>query len=218
VHPASFDTSPGAELPAYLTAPPLEAHRTFRQWRDDLARAWWGDSRAARTPDAPAVPFGGVTRRQSSTFFMMVALRRDGLPAALDTWWANGQKAGSVRVRRRLELKPPDGDAGAGWRMQGRLRCITPLHWIPVVVELWPRYDEFTMMTMTPQRPVLATRRYFRVGHAVLNRLWVELAFATRPPAQKRQGDGDRTHPGEAPRLRGGLVGASRRRLRLLFR
>ena len=134
--------------------------------RDDLARVWPGDSGRARSPGAPAVPFGGVARRQSSTFFMMVALRRDGLPAGLEAWWATGQQAGSVRVRHRLELQLPEGDAGAGWRMQGRLRCLTPLHWIPVVVELWPRYDEFTMMTMTPQRPVLATRRYFRVGHA----------------------------------------------------
>jgi hypothetical protein len=106
----------------------------------------------------------------------MVVLPREGLPAALDAWWAAGQKAGTVRVRRHLELKLPEGDAGAGWRIQGRIRCVATLHWIPVVVELWPRYDHFTMMTMTPQRPVLATRRYFRVGHAVLERLWVELA------------------------------------------
>ena len=216
MQPASFDRSPGAELPAYLSAPPPAAHRTFRQWRDDLARAWPRDSGRARSPGAPAVPFGGVARRQSSTFFMMVALRRDGLPAGLEAWWATGQQAGSVRVRHRLELQLPEGDAGAGWRMQGRLRCLTPLHWIPVVVELWPRYDEFTMMTMTPQRPVLATRRYFRVGHAVLNRLWSELASAASQPGQKGPGDGDSRHPGEAPRIRSDLARASRRRL--LFR
>jgi hypothetical protein len=111
----------------------------------------------------------------------MVELHRDLLPAALDAWWAAGQKAGSVRVYRRLQLKPPEGDPGAGWRMCGRVRRLTTLHWIPVVVELWPMYDEFTMMTMTPQRPVIATRRYFRLGHAVLDRLWAELAAREAP-------------------------------------
>jgi hypothetical protein len=82
-----------------------------------------------------------------------------------------------------LQLKPPEGDAGVGWRMQGRVRRLTTLHWIPVVVELWPMYDEFTMMTMTPQRRVLASKRYFRLGHAVLDRLWRELASRSgRPP------------------------------------
>jgi hypothetical protein len=106
----------------------------------------------------------------------MVALRRDLLPAALDAWWEAGEDAGSVRVHRRLQLEPPEGDVSAGWRMQGRVRRLTSLHWIPVVVELWPMYDEFTMMTMTPQRPVLVSRRYFRLGHAVLDRLLLELA------------------------------------------
>jgi hypothetical protein len=144
----------------------------------------------------------------------MVALRPDGLPAALDTWWATGQKAGSVRVRRRLELKPPEGDAGAGWRMQGRIRCLT-LHWIPVVVELWPRYEEFTMMTMTPQRPVLATRRYFRVGHAVLERLWSELASATSQPGPEEIGRRRRDPRARQPGLKGDLARARRRRLLL---
>jgi hypothetical protein len=180
VQPASFDKAPYAELPAYLSPPPPAAHRSFRQWRDELARYWQGDVRGARSPGASTVPFGGVSYRQSSTFSVMVALRRDGLPAALDAWWTAGQKAGSVRVRGRLELRVPEGDAGAGWRLEGRIRCLTTLHWIPVVVELWPKYDEFTMMTMTPQRPVLTTRRYFRVGHAVLERLWVELAATAR--------------------------------------
>jgi hypothetical protein len=112
----------------------------------------------------------------------MVALRRDLLPAALDAWWEAGERAGSVRVHRRLQLKPPEGDAGAGWRMQGRVRRLTTLRWIPVVVELWPMYDQYTMMTMTPQRPVLVSRRYFRLGHAVLDRLWLELASRTDQP------------------------------------
>jgi len=117
----------------------------------------------------------------------MVALRRDLLQAALDAWWEAGEKAGSVRVHRRLQLKRPEGDVGAGWRMEGRVRRLTTLHWIPVVVELWPMYDQYTMMTMTPQRPVLVSKRYFRLGHAVLDRLWLELASRTDRPAGSAQ-------------------------------
>jgi hypothetical protein len=111
----------------------------------------------------------------------MVALHRDLLPAALAAWWAASAKSGSVRVHHRLQLRPPEGDVAAGWRMQGRVRRLTTLHWTPVVVELWPRHDDFTMMTMTPQRPVMATRRYFRLGHAVLDHLSADLAARERP-------------------------------------
>ncbi len=36
-------------------------------------------------------------------------------------------------------------------------------------------YDDFVKMTMTPQVRVLASKRYYRLGHAVLDRLWADL-------------------------------------------
>jgi hypothetical protein len=177
-----LDKSSHDDLPAYLTEPPSASRRSLGQWRDDVSRALQRDTVAQLPASAPAVPFGGVTPRLPTTFSRMVALRRDLLPLAIEDWWESGQKDGSVRVHRRLQLKLPEGDAGTGWRMQGRVRRLTTLHWIPVVVELWPMYDEFTMMTMTPQRPVLATKRYFRLGHAVLDRLWADLASRAPPP------------------------------------
>jgi hypothetical protein len=179
------EQSSRSDLPAYLADPPSGPHRPLRQWRDEVSRALQRDA-AARRAGAPAVPFGGVTPRLSPTFSRMVALRRDLLPSALDSWWEAGQKEGSVRIHRRLQLKAPEGDVGVGWRMQGRVRRLTTLHWIPVVVELWPMYDEFTMMTMTPQRPVLVTRRYFRLGHTVLDRLWADLASRAPPTPPAR--------------------------------
>jgi hypothetical protein len=41
-------------------------------------------------------------------------------------------------------------------------------------------YDEFTMMTMAPQGHVFATKRYFRLGHSVLDRLWADLVTMTK--------------------------------------
>ena len=187
VEPTGFDESPSGNLPAYLTEP-APARRSLRQWRDDRSRPVRRDAVAPRASSASAVPFSKQIPRLSTSFSRMVELHRDLLPAAVAAWWAAGQKAGSVRVYRRLELRPPEGDAGAGWRMQGRVRRLTTLHWTPVVVELWPKYDDFAVITMTPQRPVLATRRYFRLGHAVLDRLWAELAaredsYSARPVA-----------------------------------
>jgi hypothetical protein len=146
------------DLPTYLSEPPA-VPRSVRQWRDDLSRAIHREATALRATSGPAVPFGGVTPRPSLTFSRLVVLHGDQLPSTLDAWWTAGEKEGSVRVYRWLRLKSPQGGPGVGWRMHGRVRRLTSLRSVPVVVELWPKYDDFTMMTLTPQRPVLATRR-----------------------------------------------------------
>jgi hypothetical protein len=185
VESARSDKAFWDDLPPYLAETPA-AQRSWQGWRDALSRLRQRDSIAPHTTGASPVAFSGLTPRLSPTFSRMVELHRDRLPSALDAWWAAGQKAGSLQVYRRLQLKPPEGDARGGWRMRGRIRRLIALHSIPVVVELWPRYDDFTIMTMTPQRPVLATRRYFRIGHAVLDRLWAELAAQETPSPSAR--------------------------------
>jgi hypothetical protein len=75
--------------------------------------------------------------------------------------------------------------------MNGRLRRLTILHWVPVVVELWPVYGDFTRMTMTPQVHVFASKRYFRLGHKVIDLLWARLAELSPPPdVSPRRADG----------------------------
>jgi hypothetical protein len=92
-----------------------------------------------------------------------------------------------VTVHHRLQLGRPEGTETAGWTMKGRVRRLTTLHWVPVVVELWPTYEEFTRITMTPQVHVFASRRYFRLGHLVLDRLWADLDdISVRGEAQPR--------------------------------
>ncbi|HUJ66296.1 MAG TPA: hypothetical protein VLX59_12205 [Acidimicrobiales bacterium] len=86
-----------------------------------------------------------------------------------------------MTLQRRLQLGRPEGDAVAGWTMRGRLRRLTILHWVPVVVELWPVYGDFTRMTMTPQVHVFASKRYFRLGHKVIDLLWARLAELSAP-------------------------------------
>jgi hypothetical protein len=113
----------------------------------------------------------------------MVPLQRTLLSGAIDAWWEAGAKRGSLTVHHRLQLKLPEGNSAGGWRMRGRVRRLTTLHWIPVVVELWPKYDEFMMMTMAPQGHVFATKRYFRLGHSVLDRLWADLVAMAKNSA-----------------------------------
>jgi hypothetical protein len=104
----------------------------------------------------------------------------------LADWWAAGASDGAVTVARRLRLGPPRGGPGIGWTMNGRVRRLTRWHWVPVVVELWPVHGNWTMMTMTPQARVIASRRYFRTGHFVLDRLTAELAESTASAVDPR--------------------------------
>jgi hypothetical protein len=107
----------------------------------------------------------------------MVTVPGIRLTPILEEWWAQGVKNGSVAVGRRLRLESPRGDPARGWIMAGRIR--TRWHWVPVVVELWPVYDRWTMMTMTPRVRVFASQRYFRTGQSVLDRLTSCLAQTT---------------------------------------
>jgi hypothetical protein len=163
------------DLPAYLTEPTPARTRDFRH----LAESWSKTRQRAVGPAGasagPGVPFGGRTPGLSPVFARMVTLRRGPLGAALDAWWTAAANAGVVTVHHRLQLGRPEGTATAGWTMKGRVRRLTTLHWVPVVVELWPAYEAFTRITMTPQVHVFASRRYFRLGHLVLDRLWAEL-------------------------------------------
>jgi hypothetical protein len=184
VEPVWSEAPTSEDLPGYLSEPPA-ASPSLGQWREDLSRAIQREATALRATGALAVPFVAVTPRPSLTFSRLAVLHRDLLPSALDAWWTAGEKAGAVRVHRRLQLTSPQGGPGVGWRMHGRVRRLTSPRSIPVVVELWPKYDDFTVMTMTPQRSVLATRLYFRLGHAVLDRLRAELEAweLSNPPA-----------------------------------
>jgi hypothetical protein len=143
---------------------------------------WLGAQRIAATlsgadgaaGEAPAPPSAA---KLSARFLRMVTLPGIGLAPMLEEWWAQGVKNGSVVVGRRLRLESPRGDPTRGWIMAGRIR--TRWHWVPVVVELWPVYDKWTMMTMTPRVRVFASQRYFRTGQSVLDRLTTCLAQTT---------------------------------------
>jgi hypothetical protein len=65
--------------------------------------------------------------------------------------------------------------AGTRWVITARFRRY--LRRVPVVIELWPVHDRWSMMTMTPRRRVAAGRGYFRAGHRAMDRL----AAALRP-------------------------------------
>jgi hypothetical protein len=163
-------------LPPYFSEPAPAKHWDVRHLADQVARVRHLAAAAPpRSSRELSVPYGGRAPALSAVFFRLVPLRRAPLAAALAPWWVGEARSGVVRVRGRLELGPPEGDAHVGWTMEGRVK-LNPLHWVPVVVELWPLYQDFTRVTMTPRVPVFASKHYFRRGHAVLDCLWAELA------------------------------------------
>jgi hypothetical protein len=134
-----------------------------------IASTWAGSESEAG--EAPAPPSAA---KLSARFLRMVTLPGIRLAPMLEEWWSGGVKKGSVAVGRRLRLESPRGDPARGWIMAGRIR--TRGHWVPVVVELWPVYDKWTMMTMTPRVRVFASQHYFRIGQSALDRLTAGLA------------------------------------------
>ena len=60
--------------------------------------------------------------------------------------------------------------------MSGRVRRFKSLPWVPVVVELWGKYEGFMRITVTPQSRVVVSRRYFRLGNSIVDRLCKDLA------------------------------------------
>jgi hypothetical protein len=109
--------------------------------------------------------------KQSPVFYSAVRLEPARLQLDLHFRWA----AESVTIGRRLQLQPPVGSAATGWTLAGRMRRLTAFYWIPVVVQVWSVDGCLIRITMAPQRTVLASRRYFRLGHHALDGLSAEL-------------------------------------------
>lgn len=68
------------------------------------------------------------------------------------------------------------------------MKRLTAIYWIPVVIELWPAGGGVTRITMVPQRPIFASKRYFRMGHCALDSLLAELQTAesaSRAPSRR---------------------------------
>jgi hypothetical protein len=150
------------------------------------------------SPAAGSEPPSWLKSGLSARFFRLVALPGESVAAPLAEWWTAGARDGVITVARRLRLGPPRGDPGTGWTMDGWIRRLTRWHWVPVVVELWPLHGNW-MMTMTPQAHVVASKRYFRTGHLVLDRLTTELAgpaAAQRHPVTGASCHGVMSRPG----------------------
>jgi hypothetical protein len=173
------------DLPLYLTDPPAAAGLDVRR----LMGSWSAVDRAAARHPVPSsahyvMPFEGrkSTAAELSNygncpvFDLMVPLGRRRVADVLDAWWPGEARTGVVTLQRRLKLWPPVGDMSSGWEMHGRLRRLTPLHWVPVLVYLWGKHDGFMRITVTPQSRVLTSRRYFRLGNSIVEDLFGELA------------------------------------------
>src|SRR5205823_5313638 len=98
------------------------------------------------------------------------------LGALLEAWWRQAGEREGVVVVGRLRLGRPSPGRTAGWSIPGAIGRSLGRGSVPVDVELWPFHEEWTRVTMTPQRRVLASDRYFRTGHRALGRFLADLA------------------------------------------
>jgi hypothetical protein len=173
------------DLPLYLTESPSAGGFDRRRLMDA-----WSDIHRTATRDSHrpcghyVMPFEGRRSCASSlpeygdypVFEVMVPLERRRVAAVLEAWWPGEPAAGVIILQHRLKLWPPEGDILRGWEMRGRLRRLTALHWVPVLVYLWGKYDGFMRISVTPQSRVLTSRRYFRLGNSIVEQLFQELA------------------------------------------
>lgn len=119
--------------------------------------------------------FVNPTSGRPPDFARTVAIATTLLSAALEAWTAGRSDREIVSGRHVLQLREPQGDASAGWTINGRMRGLTSFRSIPVVVQLWPIHRSFARITMTPRRRVTPSGRYFRRGNSVLDRLEADL-------------------------------------------
>jgi hypothetical protein len=176
------DQNPYGDVFLYLTEPAPEKHWAARRLINDLSRRHHRASEGSHAPAEPPVAFGGQTRELPPVFASQTRLSRGRLAAALNALRVATDKPGSMTLDRRLQLGRPEGNVEAGWTMKCRMRRLTSLHWVPVVVEIWPVYGDYARMTLSPESRVLASKRYFRLGHKVLELLWAHLAALSVPP------------------------------------
>jgi len=175
------------DLPLYLTdADPPRARRA-PSWGVTGARPRREEPTVASfAPSGRSLPPPERLRDLSPVFSRMIPVDRAALATVLAAWCDRTGAGGELRVQSRLRLGVPDGGRGPGWRLPGRVRRFGGLYWVPVTVEIWPTYGDYVRMTLTPQRRVLASRRYFRLGHQVVDRLLRDLGEIPRQPGSGR--------------------------------
>jgi hypothetical protein len=167
------------ELPDYFEPEFIRQPRPLRRLTDEIARVRWTETdRPEVPPENWLLPNEAAQLRSSAcpVFSQMDKLSREVLATGIDRWWSRRAKNGTVLLRGRLRLGRPEGSGVAGWVMRGKMRRWTGLHWVPVVIEFWPKYEDFTLITMTPMSRVRTSKSYFRLGLRLLDSLRDELA------------------------------------------
>jgi len=189
-----------SDLPEYLADSPLssgaggaglhDAWDAARQLALSLLDTPGGGAVNPAQFGSTSVPRPSRTASVAGGFFRSSTLPGASLGAIVSEWSEARTNHGELRVDARLRLEPPRVDALGGWTARGRVRRFTRWHWVPVIVELWPSLDRWTIVMMTPRRRVITSRRYFRIGNTALDRLTTQLAATS---AGRRSGGG--AHP-----------------------
>ncbi len=104
-------------------------------------------------------------------FLRMVDLAPARLPSALQSWWRDVSREGSVELGRRMHLDRPQCKRGGTWSLPGRMRSGVWFRRVPVEVMLWPHLGLWTKVSIEPLAGVRLSRAYFSHGHRLLDEL-----------------------------------------------
>jgi hypothetical protein len=134
------------------------------------ARRWWDASPVAvaeparRAWPAPASGAAATTVLTGSTsFWRIVDVPGDQLGPVLRAWWQRSEHDDG-----RLRLGEPHGRNGT-WHLRGSFRVTLISKRFGVDVRLWSHARYWSLLELSPRRPIKPTRLYFRVGHDSLD-------------------------------------------------
>jgi len=151
---------------------------TARRWWDALPAAATGQGaragQAARAWPAPTAPTAATTvLTGNASFWRVVDVPGDELGRVLGAWWLRSQHDDG-----RLCLGEPRG-ADPTWELGGTLRMTSLSKRFAVDVRISSHARYWSLLELTPRRPIRPNRLYFRVGHDSLDRFVARLRALT---------------------------------------
>ena len=147
-----------------------------------VARRWWAEQQdvldaAPRRVGPASAALPTTVQLGSTTFRRLIDVPGERLEAALAAWWRRCEHGDG-----NLRLDGPEAVDGS-FQLRGSFRKGTVLRRIPIEVRLSPYGGLWTLLELTPRRMTRPSRRYFRLGHASLDRFVAGLCAEQDPAA-----------------------------------
>ncbi|HEX2850387.1 MAG TPA: hypothetical protein VHN98_07530 [Acidimicrobiales bacterium] len=134
------------------------------------------EPREPASPTAAGGPPASPVWNGTGVFFRCYDVPGRDLERVVEEW-SHHPVPGRDRRRGLVRFDPPAAAPGAA-SLHGTMRRFSRWHRVPVAVDLWAHTGYATCALLRPEGRVVRTRRYFRLGHRVLDQLGEELSAA----------------------------------------